>query len=167
MAAVNSVAKRAVSILMFALHQLFCPYVLLALSAFLTATAMSLVHVFGAPATMRTVHWVLTETPFFPVQIAIGLISGFVIGRFCRIPFTTRMWVIPCLVLVAALVSKPLQSGQARLDHFFGWGGLPPHRQYDEVAITLPFYIAAAYSVAAELSSRTQPRDVQTALTPA
>jgi hypothetical protein len=164
---VNSVAKRSVSVLIFVLHQLFCPYVLLALSAFLTFTAMPLVHVFGAPATIRTAHWVLTETPYFPVQITIGLISGFVIGRFRRIPFTRWMWVIPFLVLIAALIFKPLQPGLARLDHFFGWGGLPPHRQYDEVAIALPFYLSAAYSIAAQLSSRWPHRDVQPAVTPA
>jgi hypothetical protein len=166
-AAVNRVAKRAVTILIFGLHQLFCPYVLLALSAFLTFAATPLVHLFGTPATTRTAHWVLTETPYFPVQITLGLISGFVIGRFRRIPFTTWMWAIPFLVLIAALIFKPLQPGQARLDHFFGWGGLPPHRQYDEIAITLPFYISAAYALAAQLSSRTQHRDVQTVVTPA
>jgi hypothetical protein len=159
----NAVRKRTVSVLLFVMHKIFCPYGLLVLSAFLTFTAMPLVHILGGPGTTRTAHWILTETPYFPVQISIGLIGGLLIGTCRKIPFTTWMWVFPLLVLLAALMFRPLQPGQPRLDHFFGWGGLPPQRQYEEVAVTMPFYLAVAYSAAAYFGSRKQPRGVETA----
>jgi len=44
-AAVGGIAKHAFSILAFVSHQLFCPYLLVVLSAFLTFTAMPLVQI--------------------------------------------------------------------------------------------------------------------------
>src|SRR6476620_1252918 len=129
-------SKRAVSVLAFAVHQLFCPYVLLALSAFLTFTAMPLVHVWYKAASVRTAHWILTETPYYPVQITVALIAGFAIGEIRRIRFTRWMWVFPLMLLLGGLIFVPLQDGQTRLDHFFGWGGLPQFHQGDETVFT-------------------------------
>jgi hypothetical protein len=130
--------------------------------------AMPLIRLLGGPGTIGTAHWILTETPYFPVQITIGLIGGLLIGTSRKIQYTSWMWVFPLLVLLAALMFRQLQPGQARLDHFFGWGGLSPRGQYDEVAVTMPFYLAAAYSAAAYLVSRKHHRGVETtAITPA
>lgn len=154
MASVNRIAKHAFSVFAFIGHQVFCPYVLVALSAFLTFTAMPLVHVWHKAAGVRAAHWILTETPYYPVQIAIALIAGFAVGKIRRIPFTRWMWVFPMMLLLGALVFVRLPEGQTRLDHFFGWGGLPQFHQGDETVFTLPFYISIAYSVAAFLVQR-------------
>ena len=147
----NRIAKHAFSVLAFVGHQLFCPYVLIALSAFLTFMAMPLVHVWNQTASVRTAHWILTETPYYPVQITIALIAGFAIGTFRWLPFTRWMWVFPSMLLLGALVFVRLPEGQTRLSHFFGWGGLPQFHQGDGTVFTLPFYISVVYSATAFL----------------
>jgi hypothetical protein len=154
-------AKRVVSVIAFVVHQLFCPYVLLVLSAFLTFTALPLVHIWYQAAGVRTAHWILTETPYYPVQISIALIAGFAIGKIRRIPFTRWMWVFPSMLLLGGLVFVHLQEGQTRLAHFFGWEGLPQFHfpqgsQGDQIFFTLPFYVSVAYSATAFLVQRRQ-----------
>jgi hypothetical protein len=146
--------NKARMIVVFILHQLISPYLLLVISGFLTFSAMSLVPTLEPSIAVRTAHWILTETPYFPVQILIALITGFVVGKRSILAFARWMWVIPSLGLMGAFIFVPIAAGQSRIDHFFGWGGLPQHRQYDELAVTLPFYVALAYSLAASLGTR-------------
>jgi len=144
MLAMASGKGKVKGVALFVVHQLISPYLLVAISAALTMSLLP----------TKAAHWLLTETPYFPVQILMGLIAGFVVGKRPTLPLARWMWVIPSLCLLLALVFLPIPAGQGRFDHFFGWAGLPQHRQYDEVALTLPFYVALAYSCAASLGGR-------------
>jgi hypothetical protein len=153
---VKRIAKHAFLVLEFIAHQIFCPYGLLVLSAFLTITAAALLHIWYKAATVHWAHWILTETPYYPVQISMALVAGFVIGSFRRIPFARWMWVLPLMILVGAILFEPISIFESRLDHFFGWGGVPRFHspQGDELVFTLPFYISATYSATAFIVRR-------------
>ncbi len=135
------------------------------IGAFLTVTAMPLFHVWYKAATVRTAQSILTENPYYPVQITIALIAGFAVGNIRGIPFTRWMWVLPLVLLLGAMIFVHLPEGQTRLNHFFGWGGLPQFHQGDETVFTLPFYVSIAYSATAFLAQwRRQHHDPQRAM---
>jgi hypothetical protein len=114
---------------------------------------------------------ILYGTPYFPVQIGLALVTGWVLGGVFRQRYMLWLWVIPLLALSSVAVGFPLTipapmewavyppinhltiAQCARLDfldrmkHLFGWGvGIQP---FNQVAVTLPFYSAAAYSLGA------------------
>ncbi len=150
--------------LLFALHQLLSPYGLVAFSAFLTIEAASMVHAWYPAITTKTASWILTETPYFPVQVIVALQGGFAIRRFSRLPFGQWMWVLPLILLICMVTFAQVPVEQSRIDYFFGWGGLPRRGQLllCEVDFTMPFYVAVAYSLGALLAGRIQASHAKT-----
>ena len=124
---------------------------------------------------MPQVQRALYGAPFFPIQIGLALVIGWVIGG--TLPHRTMVWVwaVPlfalCLAFVGVAVfptpSPPsilfppvndLTIAQAvalglpsRLRHFVGFGvGLQP---FNQLVATLPLYSAISYSLGAWLAN--------------
>ncbi len=120
----------------------------------LTYTVVLSLHPFFPSLGPRTVHWILTETPFFPVQIILGLLWGFQLGRRYRHRLMLWTWVVPALVIAFFILFVHLPtvvvSGVAltKTEHFFGWGCLPQNHCF-EWPLTLLLYAASAYSLGA------------------
>jgi hypothetical protein len=103
--------------------------------------------------------WVLTGTPYFPVQIFLGLLVGFMVGRHLRHRAMLWVWAIPLAFLCYAFIAVPTFTpdltppeyqagvGESRLSHYFGWGCQPKNHCIDQTWATLPFYIALSYSL--------------------
>lgn len=112
----------------------------------------------------RAASRLLTENPFFPVQILFGLFLGFQLMRRFKHKVMLWIWIVPAMILLIAILFMPLRplsvSGRelTRIQHFFGWSCLPPNRCYEQLAITLLFYSGAAYSLGALLAQRTPAR---------
>jgi hypothetical protein len=165
------------SICTFVIHQFIGTYGVVWLSTFLaSAVGNLLTHLyglFGHSFSMRPLYWIMTETPYFPVQIAMGLCLGWVVYRRLRHRSMLWIWVIPFAILGYALFVLPLspettsvfnQSGiQSRLSHYFGWGCNARDRCLDQIIVTLPSYAAAAYSIGAAVARKTNSnsKDVQ------
>ena len=125
-------------------------------------------------------QWVLYGTPYFPAQISLALVVGWVVGGTLRHRSMLWVWVLPLLALCSAAARFPrviappfttvltlivlypvgysvsAHSGNLGvatiLSHFFGWGrGFQP---YDQVLLTVPFYAAVAYSAGAFLARK-------------
>ena len=120
----------------------------------------------------HTLHRLLTENPFYPVQILTGLYFGWFLGR--RFPHKSMLgvWILPLLVLAYSFLAGPVVSPWAsplirpeslggRLRFYFGWGCQPRERCIDQLLLTMPFYASAAYSVGAllarKMSAKTHP----------
>ena len=109
-------------------------------------------HQFFPSLGSRTVHWILTETPFFPVQIVVGLLWGFQLGRCYQHRVMLWTWTVPALAIAFLILFVPLPpvivSGVeiTKTGHFFGWGCLPQNHCF-EWPLTLLLYAAAAYSL--------------------
>jgi hypothetical protein len=120
---------------------------------------------------MRPLFHILTETPYFPAQIALGFWSGWFLGKRFRHRSMTYVWVLPLLVLGYAMVAIPtlspeftsvLTHQQSPFSHYFGWGCQPKNGCIDQLVTTMPFYAAASYSLGALLALKTkQIRTVQ------
>lgn len=111
---------------------------------------------FDQSLSLRPLYWILTETPYFPVQIALGLYFGWMMGRRLRQKSMVWIWILPGLILLYAVLAVPtltprltsvLGYSASPLSHYFGWGCQPKNRCLDQVLITMPFYASVAYSI--------------------
>ena len=116
---------------------------------------------------MRFVHWILTENPFYPVQIVAGLYLGWLLGRRLQHRSMLWIWVLPLAILcywfaalhlpseLASIFARPATL-QDRLSFYFGWGCQPRAHCIVQLVITMPFYASTAYSLGALLARKTQ-----------
>jgi len=124
-------------------------------AAVLAYSVLLPLHQFFPSVGSRTVHWILTETPYFPLQIFVGLLWGFQLSRRYRHVAMFWTWSIPATAMVLLVLFTPLRpvvvSGieVTGFSRFFGSSCLPQNHCFEQVAITLPFYSASAYSLGA------------------
>lgn len=113
-------------VLRFILHLAVGTLGVVILAAFSAFSATEALHLFFSTIGSRTASWILTETPYFPVQIATGLLLGFQIGRRYGHRVMLWVWVVPALLIALAIRFAPLHpvvvSGAeiSSRQHFFG-----------------------------------------------
>ena len=145
---------------MFVMYQVIGIWVTLKVAPSLTASTLNFLRLFGRPYTRAEYYWVLAGTPYFPVEVGVGLVLGWILGRHLRDKSMRWVWVLPFVVLCYALATIPnlnpepptLQAGvgQSRWAHYFGWGCQSAvNNCIDQEVFTAPFYAGAAFSIAA------------------
>jgi hypothetical protein len=156
----------------FTVHQFVGSYGIAFLAPWVVAAAFDVLRLFGKGYPMRVSTLILTGTPYFPVQIFLGLLLGFLIGRHFQHRIMTLVWIIPLISLAYAFVAIPTLTpnitpprfqagvGESRLSHYFGWGCQPTSLTHclDQTLVTLPFYISIAYSLGALLAQKVPER---------
>jgi len=159
---------RVKSLLIFALHQFIGTWGIAFLAAFGLFELFDLLTTISPwKLSLRFVHWTLTENPFYPVQIVVGVYFGWMLGRRLQHRCMLWIWIIPLAILAYAFVAPPLvrpyasvlfrpeDSIQARLSFYFGWGCQPREHCIKQLFITMPFYASVAYSLGALLARKT------------
>jgi hypothetical protein len=120
-------------------------------------------------AFMRALHAILSNTPFFPVQIAVGAYLGWTLYCRWRHRSMLSVWILPGVVLAYAVTERltispwPISTETGPLSHYFGWGCRADDRCHDQLFFTKPFYTSVAYSLGALWASRkskARPRNV-------
>jgi len=151
---------RARDAFVFALHQFAGTWGIALLAYFLGSSLFELIELFGRTYSMRPLHWILTETPYFPVQIILGLYTGWRLGRSLKHRAMLWVWIVPGLLLCYAVAHLWLGSqprsilSESPISHYFGWGCQPKYGCLDQLLITMPFYAGSAYSVGAWIALR-------------
>jgi hypothetical protein len=149
----------AMNVLQFVGHLLISTFGVGVAAAVLTYSVVLPLHQVFPSLSSRTVHWILTETPYFPVQIVVGLLWGFQLGRRYRHRVMLWTWVVPALAIAFFILVVPLPpvliSGVeiTKTEHFFGRECLPQNHCFEWV-LTLLLYAAAAYSLGAFVARR-------------
>lgn len=150
--------SKLISIGLFAAHQLVGTYGVPVFAYLLGTSVLHLAALFGMHYPTRNLYYILTETPYFPVQVAVGLSLGWLLARRFRHQSMPYVWVIPFLLLGYAVLAIPtlslpptsvLAPQPSRFSHYFGWGCQPKDRCLDQLMTTMPFYAAASYSLGA------------------
>ena len=153
-------------VLSFAVHQFIGTWGAGVAIGWLVAFGGDFLRLFGKVFPMRDSYWILTETGYFPLQIAFAMFLGWLLGRDLRRRSMLWVWVIPFAILCYAVAAIPTVSpsltppamqaggGQSRLWHYFGAGCRSEHRCLDQIIITMPFYAGTAYSIGAFLAPR-------------
>jgi hypothetical protein len=161
----NVAVLRAKSVLIFFVHQIVGTWGIAFVAAFGLFSLFDVIPNFADwKRSIRFVHWLLTENPFYPVQVLTGLYIGWRLGRRFQHKSMLWIWVLPLAVLCYALMvgltlipdwtsvlARPSTLG-SRLWHYFGWGCTPRAHCLDQLLITMPFYASAAYSLGALLA---------------
>lgn len=155
------------SALTFALHQFIGMYGIPYTAPVVFSLAFKFLSLFGRSYPQRTLYSIVSEMPYFPVQICFALILGWLLGRVLRHRSMVWVWVLPLATLGFSLVKGTVLTSewtsvlarpgfsQSRLSHYFGWGCRPADRCLDQLLITMPFYSSLAYSVGAVLARKT------------
>jgi hypothetical protein len=130
------VRRRAVDGLYFLGHVALSTLGVGVAAAALTYSVVLSLHPFFPSLGVRA-DWILTETPYFPVQIVVGLVWGFRLGRRYQHRVMLWTWVVPALAIVSLILFVPLRSAEVsggeltKTEHFFGWGCLPQNHCFD------------------------------------
>ena len=150
--------------LVFVTHQIFATegvIWLTVLGAFLLRRSITEIHEAWAKSRlMRGMGWILTDTPFFPIQIAVGAYLGWKVYLRWAHRSMLWVWILPGLLLTYAVIAIPTFSPWSTspetgpLSHYFGWGCQADYRCYDQLIFTQPFYTSGAYSLGALWASR-------------
>lgn len=152
------------SALTFGLHQFIGMYGIPYTAPLVFSLAFKFLFLFGHNYPRKTFYSIVSELPYFPVQVIFALILGWLLGRALRHRSIVWVWLLPlaivCYSLVTARVLIPTsvltRPGviQSRFSYYFGWGCQPAVHCFDQLLITMPFYSSLAYSVGAFLARR-------------
>jgi hypothetical protein len=116
----------------------------------------------------HNVHVLLTELPYFPMQIVLALWCGWSFSRRFHHRSMLWVWVLPFLILCYAVAAVPTltpdlvftsvvmkaSGNQSPLFHYFGSGCSVENRCFDQLLVVMPFYASVSYSLGALLARR-------------
>jgi hypothetical protein len=145
--------------MVFAMYQLIATFGVAIGAAILTFSSFALLRPLNPRAlSFHNASWILTELPYFPVQILLGLWSGWWFGRRSGRRSMLRVWVLPLLILCYALIAVPTLTPEAAssvlasaspFSHYFGSSCSVRDHCIDQLLVTMPFYASISYSLGA------------------
>jgi len=134
-------------------HQLISTVGVIVLSDFLTYGIVAVGRIFDPIFTPKLAGWLLTQIPGFPVQATVGLVLGFLLGKFMQRKIMVWMWVLPlgacCWVMIfpPADISSPfvpyIRSNASAMTQLL-----------DRLSYSFPAISAAAYALGAKLANQ-------------
>jgi hypothetical protein len=155
------------SALTFGLHQFIGMYGIPYTAPVVFSLAFKFLFLFVHNFPRRTFYSIVSELPYFPVQIIFALILGWLLGRALRHRSILWVWVLPLAILCYSLVTASVliptsvlaRPGvlQSTFSHYFGWGCRPADHCLDQLLITMPFYSSLVYSLGAFLARSLAP----------
>jgi hypothetical protein len=162
---ISQLIEKATGVFTFISHQITSTIVLPGAVADLTFGVVYILRSMHVPLSNKSASWILTETPYFPLQIVGAWLFGFVVGTYWKRRSMLWVWVLPAVALIlAGLFASSLgrlggpSDNQSHFANFFGWSCLPQNHCLLQIAFTMPLYSAVAYSLGAFLSRKRQSR---------
>jgi hypothetical protein len=162
------------TIMLFAVHQFIGTLGIDILAGYLLVYVFDVLRLLGKAYSMKIYSHMMTGTPYYPIQIGVALVLGCLVSRRTRHRAMLWVWIIPSAYLTYALIAIPTLVpqwippayqagvGESRFKHYFGWGCGNEHPCFDQNAVTVLFYISAAYSLGALLGRKVSPRTPRT-----
>jgi len=151
-------AIRPIQVLTFFAHQVVGTWGIGAIAYFVGALTLGSFEWVGLHVSLRSLQWLLVQTPFYPLQIAMGAYCGWLIARKFRHRSMLWVWVVPGLLLCYSIMAVPTLTGTISViqtkpfTHYLGWGCKPKDGCIDQLVVTMPFYASLAYSIGAWLA---------------
>jgi hypothetical protein len=141
----------------FAMHQFLATLGVLLWSGVLTSMVLGIPRIWGGVFFLTDVRNVLTAKPYYPVEIIVGLLSGWLVWRQFHHRVMLWIWVFPLITLAIGMLEgstrmSPSYPGavvsnfRPMLSHFFGYGCRIESNCFDQIGMTLPFYMALSYA---------------------
>ena len=152
------------SVLTFGLHQFIGMYGIPFTAPIVFSLGFKFLFFFRHSYPRKTFYSMVSESPYFPIQITFAVILGWLLGRVLRDRSMVWIWVLPLAILCYSVATRVLIPasvftspgvGQSWFSHYFGWGCRPADHCLDQLVITMPFYSSLAYSLGAALARNT------------
>jgi hypothetical protein len=151
--------------LILVMHQVLATLGVLVWAGLLTSIALGIPRLWGHLFRMSDTRRILLAAPYYPIQIIVGLLWGWLVWRQYRHRVMLWVWVFPLIALVLGILddltrSFSLYPGFFSLDfritlmHFFGVQCRLEDRCFNQIGFSLPFYAAVAYATGAWLALR-------------
>lgn len=133
-------------------HQLSATFLVMIWAGALTAMALSVPRLWGRIFRVRDIYPLMTASPYYPIQILVGVLWGWLRGFVTRERMMLWVWVCPLAVLVIAILARAdtypssvmpgsmLSEYSSIRSYFFGWGCRPRNGCIEQIGTTLPFY---------------------------
>jgi hypothetical protein len=147
------------------MHQVLATLGVVLWAGVLLSIALTIPRLWGHVLHMSDVRRVLLAAPYYPVQIIVGLLWGWLLWRQSRHRAMLWVWVFPLLSLIIAILddltrTSNLYPGAISLDfritlmRFFGAECRLEDHCFDQIGFSLPFYAAVPYAIGAWLALR-------------
>jgi hypothetical protein len=131
----------------------------------LTAIALGIPRLWGHLFHLGDTRRVLLAAPYYPVQIIVGLLWGWLVWRQSRNRAMLWVWVFPLLTLIIGILDDLTRAsdrypGLISLDfritmmRFFGAECRLEDHCFAQIGFSLPFYAAVSYAIGAWLALR-------------
>src|SRR5260370_42143390 len=135
--------------LIFAVHQFVATIGVIVFTAFIAFQLLPNIS-FLQGKMNRSLHWILTETPYFPLQIAIAGLLGYLICSTKLRHFALLwVWLLPLLWIAAAFFNLIPTTADVvvkpAIAHFFAQRSHPPSHFFIHLPFTLPFFHSLSY----------------------
>lgn len=134
----------------FVMHVLVSTVGVIVLSGFLLFGAFSLLRIFNPSISTVVARHLLTEVPLFPVQIVVGALLGFFVGRYMSRTVLKALLCVPVFLLICGVLIG-YREGVSLVSHFLGYGCTVAGRCFDQFLITLPALTCLAYACGASI----------------
>jgi hypothetical protein len=145
-------------------HQVSATFLVVIWTTLLTAMALGVPRLWGHVFRERDVYPLMTASPYYPMQIMVGVLWGWLRGFVTRERMMLWVWVCPLALLVIAILTRAdtypssvipgslLSEYSSIRSYFFGRGCRPQNGCIEQLGTTLPSYASVAYSIGAWLA---------------
>lgn len=142
----------------FLVHQLLSTIGTMIGTAVITFTLIALLHQWWPELTNKTASFILTGSPYFPMQVFFGFLLGWALMKRFGNQASLWVWCIPALVLIVAMIHGPMlrfdtSQPYRAVNYFLSSGCRAQDRCLDQIIVTLPFLTATAYSMGAGVAA--------------
>jgi|GEM_PF-1040847 len=158
----KSQVKRA-SILV--IHQLSATLGVLLWAGLMANVGLMLPRLWGHIFVMDNLRAILVAPPFYPVQIVVGILWGWLVWNRFQHRVMFLVWIFPLIILLIEMLGHSTRTSslypgavisnfRPMLSQFFGSSCRVEDHCFVQLGVTLPFYSAVSYAVGALFAMR-------------
>jgi hypothetical protein len=154
----GSVVRRSLRV---GMHQILAIFGVIVWAGMLTAIAIvDISKMRGRVAHLSDVHRALSAAPFFPIEVVVGLLLGWLVWKQFQDRVMFWVWVFPLVPLLMIMLEDSthvstiypgatVTNYKIMLSTYFGSGCHVDEGCFKQIEFTVPFYAAVSYAIGA------------------
>lgn len=151
--------------LILIMHQVLATLGVVLWAGVLISAALSIPTFWGHSFFLSELRKVLQATPYYPAEVVVGFLWGWLVWRQFQHRAMLWVWVFPLVTLILGIAddltrTSELYPGFLGLDfritlaRFFGRSCRLEDHCFDQIGMTMPFYAAVSYAIGAWFALR-------------
>ena len=151
--------------LILVMHQVLATLGVVLWAGVVISVALSIPRFWGYSFVLSDIRKVLQATPYYPAEVVVGFVWGWLVWRQFQHRAMLWVWVFPLVALILGIAddltrTSELYPGFVGLDfritlaRFFGPSCRLEDHCFDQIGMTMPFYAAVSYAIGAWFALR-------------